>query len=396
MTISTAPLTHPSTAALPALSEETLLPLVRGALDAPEASIVEWHGRVIYTPIQATTGGVYRVQGLARVLPSAPETPWSLILKIVRVPPAPAPSMSSIDRGQWDREVLAYESSLLQHLPGGLTAPGCYAIHRRADTVWLWLEDIADVIPHPWPMARYAAIARTLGAFNGAYAAGHPLPEYPWLHPPFLRWRAGKSPDALRQLQGIRDHPLVRRGWPGDLAERTLAVAEHAPPLVAALDRVPQVLQHADGDPRNLLVRPRGAAEQIVGIDWGSMGIGPLGDDLAAFVLQSATWFSDTDIDLTQLASFAALMEEAYIDGLHDAGWRGDHRHVRFAVAAALTLRSVFRGVFEIMAQEPAGRARFEAIVGRPTEEMLDTLAPIRRFTVEQAEKAFALLPTLN
>ncbi|HZG67862.1 MAG TPA: hypothetical protein VEZ12_14040, partial [Herpetosiphonaceae bacterium] len=82
----------------------------------------------------------------------------------------------------WKREVLAYQSGILEDLGGGLVVPRVYAVMERpGGMVWLWLEDIVEAYATPWPLERYGLAARHLGAWQGTYLAGRPLPDAPWL-----------------------------------------------------------------------------------------------------------------------------------------------------------------------------------------------------------------------
>jgi hypothetical protein len=100
------------------------------------------------------------------------------------------------------RERLAFTSGLLADLPG-LGAPRCFGAEERADgATWLWLEDVPEAGPSRWPVARYATAARHVGEMNGAYLAGRPLPDHPWLSggyvPYLLGWRADQVDDVGR------------------------------------------------------------------------------------------------------------------------------------------------------------------------------------------------------
>ena len=156
----------------PRLDAQVLAGPVRQALREAAATVVTWDSQSIYHAILASTGGVYRVAGTAQVRGAT--VPWSLVLKVVRRPPSASPAAQAAPHEwvYWQREVLAYQSGLLAALPGGLRAPQCFGTVEQTDGVWLWLKDVADTVGLPWPMAQYGALARCLGAFNGAYAAG--------------------------------------------------------------------------------------------------------------------------------------------------------------------------------------------------------------------------------
>ena len=149
-----------------------LAPMVRSLLDEPAAVVTAgWSCRPLGGG--ASEGiGLYRVTGSARV--GGATHPWALVCKVC----SPA---NGTDPAAWDyslREPLAYGSGLLAPaaLPGGL-APRYLAVEAQPDgTTRLWLEDCHDTNPGPWPLDRYALVARRLGHFNGAYLAGAPCP----------------------------------------------------------------------------------------------------------------------------------------------------------------------------------------------------------------------------
>lgn len=67
-------------------------------------------------------------------------------------------------------------------------APRCYGMVKRPDgSIWLWLEEIRDRFAAVWPLERYTVAARDIGAFNGAYLVGRPVPDHPWLSKGWLR-----------------------------------------------------------------------------------------------------------------------------------------------------------------------------------------------------------------
>src|ERR687897_1712981 len=176
----------------------TVAPMVPGLLDEPEAVVAEgWSCR----PLGGGAGeglGLYRVAGSARV--SGATYPWALVVKVCA-------ATDGADPGAWDypaREVLAYGSGLLAALPGGLATPRCLAVETQPDgTTRLWLEAVADAHPGPWPLDRYALVARDLGRFNGAYLAGTPLPDQPWLSRGWLRDFVEPSGPAVAELERL-------------------------------------------------------------------------------------------------------------------------------------------------------------------------------------------------
>jgi len=81
-------------------------------------------------------------------------------------------------------------------------------------------------------------------------------------------------------------------GWP-TLARTTVAdVAEHLwqrrTALLDALDVLPQVPQHGDPTPANL---PGRVDDEVVAIDWATLGVGAVGADLGYFALSAREEF---------------------------------------------------------------------------------------------------------
>ena len=148
------------------------------------------------------------------------------MLKILRDPThSPAPGEAPPDG--WDREVQAYRSGLLDDLPDRLVAARCYGIEERPGAAWLWLEDVTDEIGPHWPIARFALAARHLGRLSGRYLTERPLPDDPWLllHG-LLPSRAAVAAGFWDGFERVRDDPLARRIWPGDLGDRALRLWE--------------------------------------------------------------------------------------------------------------------------------------------------------------------------
>lgn len=109
--------------------------------------------------------------------------------------------------------------------------------------------------------------ARSLGTFAGA-----DLGAQPWL-----------AHDQLRDRMARVDR---RGGW-RTLERTTVAdVADHLwgrrSSLLDSLDALPQVAQHGDPVPSNL---PGREGDQLVAVDWGTLGLGPVGSDLGYYSL---------------------------------------------------------------------------------------------------------------
>jgi hypothetical protein len=383
----------------PPLGKNELTPVVRRALGSPTAEVAEWTAWPLGGGVGVSSGGVYRVEGTC--VGRDGRRPWATVLKVLRQPADTGRSVgphASIDSGDlshpnyWRREALAYGSGYLERLAGGLQAPRCWGIEDRPDgDVWLWLEALEDDVPDPWPIDRYYLAARHLGEFGGAHLASGAPPE-PWFAVgglrPFVEGFAG----AYARYPEVRDHPWVRRGAPGALAGRVLALWEEHGALLDVLDRLPQTVCHGDAGRTNLFARRAGGVDRTVAIDWQYAGLNALGSDVKILVGGTVAWFRAELEDLPAL-SMAAV--DGYADGLHAAGWRGDPRLVRlgYALATGVMIGASPFGAW--LALDPGWVPRIEAAVGRPAGEFLDRTAALQAFVLDQLDEVRSLVELL-
>jgi hypothetical protein len=367
----------------------TLGPMVRALLDEPAAVVSRgWSCR----PLGGGAGegiGLYRVTGSARVGDAT--QPWALVCKVCA-------ATDGADPGAWDysaREGLAYGSGLLAALPGGLAAPRCLAVEAQPDgTSRLWLEAVTDAHPGPWPLDRYAEVARHLGRFNGAYLAGAPLPDQPWLSRGWLRdfvEPSGPNVGDLERLAGPGASPLARQLYPSPVVSEFTQLWTERERFLAALDQLPRTFCHHDAFRRNLLHRAGSEGEELVAVDWAYTGHGAVGEELGQLVVASLFFYEAVGIAPRELdaACFAG-----YVAGLREAGWVGDERLVRLGFTAAAALRhtvGLLRLVLPVVI-DPALRPAMEDLFRRPLEAVIEGWAELWSFQFGLAEEARALL----
>jgi hypothetical protein len=255
-----------------------------------------------------------------------------LILKIIR-------PEAQFDDPQgyryWKREILAYQSGLLQGLPGQVTAPTCYDIDEKSDgSVWVWLEDIKDEQEHPWSIERYARVARHLGQFNGAYLVSHSLPGETWITRGWLRKYLDHAAPMVEFILQNPGHPTVQLMLPGISLLMTLALWKEHTRMLRVLDELPQVFCHQDAFGRNLFYRD----QQVIAIDWGYAGIAPVGTELAALI---GVAFGLARFPSSQAKELDQACFEGYLEGLRQSGWDPDLRQVRVGYTFTMLLRYV-------------------------------------------------------
>jgi hypothetical protein len=149
----------------------------------------------------------------------------------------------------------------------GLRAPSLTAVEEDADGITLvqdWVEDAAN---------SGLFCAHALGRFAAA-----DLGRHAWLAADMLRDRMAR---------------VERRGGWRTLARTTVAdVADHLwrrrDVHLDELDRMVKVAQHGDPVPANLLGR---LGDDVLAIDWATVGHGPVGADLGYYMLSAREEF---------------------------------------------------------------------------------------------------------
>jgi hypothetical protein len=345
-----------------------LTDLARKVLDRPALQITDWKVQPLHGGFEWDSA-VFRFQGEAR--DAGESIPWSLILKCIKSTPQAAEPGGI---WYWKREALAYQSGMLHRLPGGnITAPACYEVRERPDgSMWLWMEDAKDDISTPWPVEHYAVVARHLGQFNGAYLTGQAFPSEPWVTRNWLRMYVEHAAEMIEFVRGNPNHPTVVHMFPGDTIAQILAVWEEHDQILDVLENLPQVFCHQDAFRRNLFAR----GGRTVAIDWGYMGIAPVGAELVALVAASLGFF---EIPTERVMELDRLCFDGYLQGLRDAGWKGDPKLVRTGYVVSLLLRYPIGGQLgELLPKflEEEGRSRMEAAFDNKSAAELEQSDP--------------------
>ena len=293
----------------------------------------------------------------------------------------------------WRREPCAYESGLLENLPGGLVAPRCFGVWSQPDgSVWLWLEDIAGRFDERWPLEQYGLVARCLGRFNGAYLTGRPLPSYPWLAAvPLEGWMVAQDQAlALAERPGIWSHPLLRDAFPTPVVDRLRRLFREREMFLAALARLPQTLCHFDAGPHNLLPRfDANGLGSTVAIDWEMIGTAAVGEEIGLLVSTAVIRMSLAPADI---AWAHESVFEGYLEGLREAGWRADRRAARFGFAANAALRFGFSAPLLKAVVDAGRREREEQRWRRSIEEIIEARAALTYALLGLADEARNLL----
>jgi len=373
-----------------------LTPVVRRALGSEMVEVIDWECQPIHRGL--STAPVFRCAGTAQ--DRGATAPWSVILKVVH----PEPDRDDpLGFYYWKREVLAYQSGLLADLPGGVAAPRCFGVvEQPGGEFWLWLEEVNDDIGPQWPLEHYGVVARHLGQFNGAYLAGRPIPSAPWLSRGWLRQYVARAAPGIERLRNSLEHPQVRRAFPPDHAQATLRLWAERETVFEVLNRLPHTLCHFDAFRRNLFTR-RGAdgRDWTVAIDWAFAGRGAIGEEIVILIPMSIFYghehLGDRMHLLDRTPYLNQIVFDGYLEGLHDAGWRGDARTARLGYVAASALRmglGYVGGGLAILLDEGQRALEAEA-VGCSTEEVVGQVIEGRRSVHTWLEEAWELIDGL-
>jgi hypothetical protein len=362
---------------------------VRRALGTGAAEVLDWDVQTLGNVENNVAGGLYRVRGTAST--EGPPVAWSLVLKACR-DPGEEQHHDVRAANFWKREFLAYGSGLLDNLPPGVRAPRYYGAQEGVDgSAWLWLEDLTESYGVPWPLERYALAARHAGQFNGAYLAGRPIPDLPWLSVGVGTWPFELLGPQLERVHALRDHPLIHREWPDPaVLDRSIRLWREREALYRALARLPRTLCHLDFFRLNLFaVRSPNGADETVGVDWAFLGTAAVGEELAPLVGASVI-MADEHAD--RVPDLGETCFAGYLEGLRDAGWSGDDRLARLGYAAGMIR---FGGTWTpLLLDNPAEIAAIERAWG-PFGAFIDRWAAVRPYVLDLADEARELMTLL-
>jgi hypothetical protein len=324
--------------------------------------------------------GLYRCSGIGQA--SEGQFNWSVILKIIQSPANVG--WENMGEGEdqthwnfWKREWFAYQSDVFSDLPDDFYVPHCYKTYEiPGNTIFLWLEDIADSNIGNWTLDHFAFTAHQLGKLNATNFSDYMRKAYPWLSIDRNRQWIKMMPNWKDVLW---DHPIMLNHYPPPIENPFRQMLVESERFLSKLDLLPKVLCHGDTYPTNFMARNgKNGKMQTVALDWALMGIQPIGDDLGQFVLGAINMLKGSDEDLIQESLF-----DAYIAGLHENGLQIDPTLVRIGFTTSAALRV---GLFQIyLLSEEIKQTTIES-GGKVRSE-----SPQECFEVKMAREAYQL-----
>lgn len=226
----------------------------------------------------------------------------------------------------WRRPVDVALSRIVDDTPGLRSLP-CGGVEADDAGVTLWHA----VVPPADLTGPF--VARALGVFAGA-----DLGDRPWL-------ARHQLADRLSRVERRGGWRTLARTTVADVADRLWGRREH---FVRAVADLPQVAQHGDPVPGNLLGRD---GDDVLAVDWSTLGTGPVGADLGYWSLSAR---EDFDVLL-----------DAYVDGLPPGLATYDEARLGAQVTAVYTVLSRAEWALARVADGPgalAGKFRHPSV----------------------------------
>lgn len=323
---------------LSGITEEKIQECVSKMYKIKKIRIKHWKCEPIdYRTPNFTTGGLYRLRGVAEAYPNT--LSWTLVLKVIQ--PESEEKNDPKHHNYWKREALVYQSNILEQLPDVIYVPQCYLVEERAEgTIWLWMEEIIGDHDAVWSDEEFSFIVSKLGQFNGEYLLGKALPDEPWLCREWMKsWvrssmRYAYQPEAS-DLLFIEKLESVQEIW-----RKYVRFSEQIDAHLHALAKLPRVLAHQDLSQKNMYVETSNTKkESLTLIDWQFMSISGVGEDLGKLY---GVGMSGGRIPLEKHSEYQEFLFDHYAAGLRQKGWNEDVRLARYGFCATFALRSVW------------------------------------------------------
>jgi hypothetical protein len=371
-------------AQLKAVDAAALADIVRQDQCSSSFEIDGWSVQPLSDRGFVTTDGLWLVSGLGR--DAAGERPWSVVVKIIG---RQEPELPQTHLGYWLREPLLARSGLAANLPGRVRAPRFYRIEEKPDAAWVWMERVGDTRPGAWTLNDYTFAGRQFGVWNGA-AHARPAPAVPWLARDHCRTWVGFFNPEQEWL-----FPLHAKHVPSDLRQRHDRFWAERETFFEVFEALPQVVSHRDPQRRNMFIQqgPDGQDELVL-VDWAFYGWGPVGGEAGMLGPVSALVmaYPPRDVAATSEAAYAG-----YVEGLRDAGWKGDLEQVRlaFLLGAALWNGGSFAGWVAWWCG-PDDRARALQQFDLAEEDLYLAWFPLLEYSLDCAEAARKLMTKLG
>jgi hypothetical protein len=382
---------------LKAMDQTVLTEIVRKDQHDSDLVILDWMVEPIQHDVLVdTTAGLFLFTGQS--WSAKGNRSWKVLLKWINNPKQS--NQQPHDTFYWRREILAYQSSLLEQLPLGVRAPHCYGVMENEDGAWVWMEYIQEATGKKWSLDDFQRTARQFGRFQGAYLCGTPLPTQPWLCPPFFGigwaeqngWSGFMSPEFEQNAWKL---PIDQDGLNDKQKLRLLQLIVENLRFDLVNIRLPQVLCHNDVHRKNFMwtLSPQTGEEELVGVDWTFTGPGAAGNDLGGLLGNSVYFF---DYDPYDAETLEAALLEGYLAGIADHRFEVDPHIVRLGYLISLSFWMEYLPGWTPFILPPDTGANVQAMYGHSAKEVLASWVYLNTFCLERADEARSLIKQLG
>lgn len=316
---------------------EILRECISKALKTTDLNLINWKiDPISCKSTNFTTGGIYRVHGIAETGQS--HLPWTIVLKVIQSEHEDKNHLQH--HNYWKREALVNESGILTRLPNVIQTPECYKVEKKSKSeIWFWMEEINEDNHNNWSQKEFIFIAKQLGLFHGTYATGEqPLPDEDWICRQWLKsWIAGckkyASDPCLNYLKIQGELQEIYQIW------KTFSnLNQNLQIHFEAMSRIPKALSHQDLSKQNMYISNKKEGQKdLILIDWQFLSISGIGEDLGKLF---GLALSQGDIPIEQGWYYESLIFKSYRDGLTNAGWQGEESLARYGFCISVALRS--------------------------------------------------------
>jgi hypothetical protein len=382
---------------LKVMDQAVLTEVVRKDQRDPDLVILDWTVEPIsHELLTDTTSGLFCFAGQGQSAKG--NRHWTVVLKCMNNPKQS--SQQPRESSYWRREIMAFQSGLLEQLPSGVRAPRCYGITEIEDGAWVWIEYIQEATGKQWSLDYFQRTARQLGRFQGAYLCGTPLPDQPWLCWPFF----GIGWAEQNGWSGFMEPEFEQNAWKWPIAKGALDDKQKLRMLQLIVEnlrfdlvntRLPQVLCHNDVHRKNFMwtLSPQTGEEELIGVDWAFTGPGAVGNDLGELVGNSMYFF---DYDPYDVETLETALLDGYLAGIADNRVGIDPRQVRLGYLISLSFFMETLPGWTPFILPPDSGVNVQAMYAHSAKDVLASWVHLNAFCLDRADEARSLIKQLG
>jgi hypothetical protein len=194
------------------------------------------------------------------------------------------------------------------------------------------------------------------------------------------RWNSTGFDERLKEFPNFANAPAWRVAF-GDLPSSIVPeLYGLLGQLVAQAATLPHAVAFGDLAAGNVFLK----GDETVAVDWASLTVDPIGVDGGCLAGSPLTWAGGATIAAAETELF-----EAYLSGLHEAGWTGNRDVVRRAFLCLYGIYQLYCGLMPVYCGklDPFPRVFLEARFKTSLETIPEVVAGvIRRFPATIAE----------